>query len=295
MSLCIVFCKYVNKFTYRVSQRKLNKFHDLVAQPKKLIFITFVACKAVGVPTPITHLQRHFRGYNINAKFLKGGLRIKQLKYFRYRYFTLFVTLFLTNNTPSGGYKLLVTSYLSSLQTQIDLSAKMLSCKGTTEIPKLLLITKTIIHLGLFVAFVSLSILALLDFLSYETTYRISREDRNMSLPSFTLCAYSRKGIFDKNQLANGAMGNGESLPMPITFILSEQIGQDPLRRMDLTNSSTLEDYFNVTYKKTWSFACKTDFNSKDACWPCITFNAPTLKAKRSFTEVSSHYIFSRT
>mgnify|MGYP001225281501 CR=1 FL=1 len=196
--------------------------------------------------------------------------------------------------TPMGGSQISCLLPVSTpVQTQLDPSVKMPFCKGTTEASessKLLLITKKIIHLGLFIAFFSLSILALLDFLSYETTFRISREERNISLPSFTLCAYTQtnKGIFDKNQLANGAMGNGESLPLPITFRLLDQIEHTSPRSLDLNNSSSLEDYFNVTLKETWSFACKTDHKSKDACWPCITFNAPTLKTKRIFTEVSS-------
>ena len=107
MCLCI-FCKYVNKFTYRVSQRKWNKFHDLVVQPQKLIFITFVAYKAVGVPTPITHLQRHFRGYNINAKFLKGGPKNKTVEIFQISVF-YFVCYTISDQQHSLG-RLQITS-----------------------------------------------------------------------------------------------------------------------------------------------------------------------------------------
>ena len=167
----------------------------------------------------------------------------------------------------------------------------MTSCHVATKPPTIFSIIKLILHFGLLIAFLALSVLALLDFLTYETTYRVSREERNISLPSFTLCSFNsaaKKGIFDKVKLAEEVMKDAEYFPIPITVQLLDEIEHQTLRIIDLKNSSDLQYYFDVDFKEVWTFACKSLYKSKDTCWPCITFNAPTFEAGRTFNEVSS-------
>ena len=129
------------------------------------------------------------------------------------------------------------------IQIQLGPSVKMTSCQAATKPPTIFSIIKQILHFGLLIAFLAQSLLALLDFLTYETTYRISREERNISLPSFTLCGFdsANEGIFDKVKLAKGVIKDDETFPMPFTIRLLDEIEQQTLRIIDLKNSTDLQ------------------------------------------------------
>ena len=146
-------------------------------------------------------------------------------------------------------------------------------------IVKVLGVIRKIVELTLGIGFLALSILALKDLLSDETTRLISRKHRNVSLPSFTICPHGQSTIsFNATSLANGAMLSLE-FPLSVnTYMESKLNGK--YTHVDLWNSSHLSKYFNTSLQDTWSLQCKIhpSINDVNSCIPCITFRNPIIQ-----------------
>ena len=164
------------------------------------------------------------------------------------------------------------------------------------KILRVTIVAKKGIHLGLFIAFLVLSYLAIKDLLSYATTFKTTQETRDIVVPSFTACIRSSRdgdtSYFDTKSLTEGEMGvrNKTLFPFPFTAELFLKRGNQMIR-IDLANETILRNQLNCTLEKIWSSHCKVYYNKNDTCWPCITFNAPTFKAERTFNEVSSYFV----
>ena len=154
-------------------------------------------------------------------------------------------------------------------------NSRMSCCK----IVKVLGVIRKSVELSLGIGFLALSILALKDLLSNETTRLISRKYRNVSLPSLTICPYAyNTTFFNATSLANGAMLN---LKFPLSVEVHMQSKTDGrITYVDLQNSSHLSKYFDTSVEDTWNLHCKiyptvTNLNS---CMPCIIFRNPDIQ-----------------
>ena len=153
------------------------------------------------------------------------------------------------------------------------------------------IVTKRGIHLGLFIAFLVLSSLAVKDLFSYETTFKTTQETRDIVVPSFTACIRSSldgdTSYFDAKSLTEGEMGvrNKTLFPFPLSAELFLKRGNQ-LIIIDLANETIVRNEFNVTLENIWSSYCKVYYNINDTCWPCITLNAPQVEVD-NFAEVS--------
>ena len=146
---------------------------------------------------------------------------------------------------------------------------------------------KKLIEFGLLIGFLILSILAVNDVFSNQTTYLVSREYKNASLPSFTVCPHGYETTFlNASSLANCAMQKKLPFPMSITTHLqSKENGK--YTAIDLLNSTQLKNYFNTTFEDTWTYHCKIyPATSTDSCLPCITFRNPDLPEDVELTTV---------
>ena len=148
------------------------------------------------------------------------------------------------------------------------------------KVSKVIYVIRKCIEIVLGIGFFVLSILALKDLLSKETTLLISRKFRNASLPSFTACPYATNAKFlNSTLLRNGAMM--KNFPISVSaHMQSKTTGKYTV--VDLLNSTDLLDYYNISYENTWTNHCKiyptmTDLNS---CVPCITFRNPVIMEK---------------
>ena len=160
------------------------------------------------------------------------------------------------------------------------------------KILRVTIVAKKGIHLGLFIAFLVLSSLAVKDLLSYETTFKTTQETRDIVVPSFTACIRpswdGEKSYFDTESLTEGEMGvrNKTLFPFPFTAELFLKRGNQMII-IDLANETTVRNHLNCTLEKIWSSYCKVYYNKNDTCWPCITLNAPKVEVD-NYAEVIS-------
>ena len=144
---------------------------------------------------------------------------------------------------------------------------------------KILGVIKKSVELALGIGFLALSILALKDLLSDETTRLISKKYRNVSMPSFTICPYVyHTTFFNATSLAKGAMLNSK-FPLSVRALMQSKI-DGKYTAVDLQNSSHLSKYFDTSVEDTWNLHCKiyptvTNLNS---CMPCIIFRNPDIQ-----------------
>ena len=146
-------------------------------------------------------------------------------------------------------------------------------------IVKILGVIRKSVKVALGIGFLVLSILALKDLLSEETTRLISKKHRNVSFPSFTICPHSSDTIFfNATSLANGAMLNLDFQLSVETYMQSKNDGK--YTAVDLQNSSQLSKYFNTSKEDTWSLHCKIcpSKTKLNTCMPCITFRNPDIQ-----------------
>ena len=162
----------------------------------------------------------------------------------------------------------------------------------TQKLLNILDIIKKLFIFGLTVAFLTCTTLILTNFFAYQTTYRVSSNKTDLTIPSMTLCYILEnneghkipkgpggpKGI-DKFALSNGAMKDGQSFPLPVSFKLHTQT-MDKLdmdvKSFDLANQTALKEYFNARYDQIWKFTCMSLQNVRsDTCLPCMTLNIP--------------------
>ena len=122
-------------------------------------------------------------------------------------------------------------------------------------------VAKISIHFGLFVGFVLLSCYALKNLLSGKTTFQISHEYKNISLPSMTVCVYSEsnKKVLDKVLLANISADYWSWVYFNLTIRYEN----------DSFVEKPVED-FNFYHTEKY---CKVGIDSNGSCLPCISLN----------------------
>ena len=150
---------------------------------------------------------------------------------------------------------------------------------------------KKLIHFCLFLAFLILTILGLINLLSEETTFLVStRIPSNVTLPSFTICPHASNETFlDKKALAKNLLSK-RKLPFPIdvsAFMQSRMDGQ--YNNFDLMSGEVLKNNFNASFNEIWDFHCKIypPSTNLDSCTPCLTFRNPTFEGQFEFGLVS--------
>ena len=127
---------------------------------------------------------------------------------------------------------------------------------------KVIKATKISIHFGLFVGFVVLSSYALENLLSGKTTFHISHEFKNLSLPSLTVCVISElnKKVLDKDLLAKKDFDYWNWAHFNLS--IRHENGT-------LTSSKTI-DKFNYYFVEHY---CKIYVDLPESCFPCISLN----------------------
>ena len=150
---------------------------------------------------------------------------------------------------------------------------------------------KKLIHFCLFLAFLILTILGLMNILSGETTFLVStRIPSNVTLPSFTICPHASNETFlDKKLLAKNLLSK-RILPFPINvsaWMQSRMDGQ--YTTFDLLSEEVLKNKFKASFHEIWDFHCKIypPSTNLDSCTPCLTFRNPTFEGQFEFGLVS--------
>ena len=143
---------------------------------------------------------------------------------------------------------------------------------------------KKLIHFCLFLAFLILTILGLINLLSEETTFLVStRIPNNVTLPSFTICPHAINETFlDKKLLAMIVLSK-EKLPFPIDVSALMQSQKDGgYTTFNLLSNEILKEHFNATFEEIWDFHCKIypPSTNLDSCTPCLTFKSPAFEGQ---------------
>ena len=145
-------------------------------------------------------------------------------------------------------------------------------------------IFKKLTQAVLFVAFLYMTVRALIDVFSFRTTLIVTKEHRNITfLPAFSVCdnyAYALKG-YDKKNLANGSMviqsfaGN-----FKVRISVDEGNGVTSSTTINLMDNIDIQNELDdVNLLDLWTLQCKPFLKGgKSHCMPCITFNGARFK-----------------
>ena len=156
---------------------------------------------------------------------------------------------------------------------------------------KIISVIKKLFEAVLFVAFLYMTVKALIDVFSNRTILVVSKEHRNItSLPAFSVCEnIMHKSLgFDKKDLVNGSMvmQSFTNFDFRVRLIVDEGNGVESLTNLDLMDDSKIQSNFhNATLADLWTLQCKPFMQGKSRCNPCITFNGAHLK-KQSIESV---------
>ena len=148
-------------------------------------------------------------------------------------------------------------------------------------------IFKKLTQAVLFVAFLYMTVRALIDVFSFRTTLIVTKEHRNITfLPAFSVCdnyAYALKG-YDKKNLANGSMviqsfaGN-----FKVRISVDEGNGVTSSTNINLMDNIDIQNELDdVNLLDLWTLQCKPFSKGKSHCMPCITFNGARFKKEQS-------------
>ena len=138
---------------------------------------------------------------------------------------------------------------------------------------------KKLIHFCLFSAFLVFAILGLIDLLSGQTTFLVSRVSRPVSLPSFTICLHGHNHNLDKNLLSQGTLTK-EKFPFALQTRALLQSKEDARWVVaDLLDADDLKSQLNSTIDESWERHCKIypPRTNLDSCTPCLSFRNPSL------------------
>ena len=157
---------------------------------------------------------------------------------------------------------------------------------------KIISVIKKLFEAVLFVAFLYMTVKALIELFSRRTILVVSKEHRNItSLPAFSVCEniwHTTLG-FDKKDLVNGFMelkSFAVKYNFEVQFVVDEGNGVTSLTNLNLMDNSKIQNNFhNVTLADLWTLQCKPFFQGNSHCIPCITFNGAHLK-KQSIESV---------
>ena len=152
-------------------------------------------------------------------------------------------------------------------------------------------IFKKLTQAVLFVAFLYMTVRALIDVFSFRTTLIVTKEHRNITfLPAFSVCdnyVSTLKG-YDKKNLANGSMviqsfaGN-----FKVRISVDEGNGVTSSTTINLMDNIDIQNELDdVNLLDLWTLQCKPFLKGKSHCMPCITFNGARFREQRIETAV---------
>ena len=148
---------------------------------------------------------------------------------------------------------------------------------------KIISIIKKLFLAALFVAFLYLSVKALIHVFSFRTILVVSKEHRNItSLPAFSVCEniWHISMGFGKKDLVNGSMElKSFAVKFEVNLYVDEGNGVTSRTKIDLMDDSNIQNNFhNMTFADLWTLQCKPFILGNSNCMPCITFNGAHLK-----------------
>ena len=143
------------------------------------------------------------------------------------------------------------------------------------EILKVIKVIKWSLHFGLFIAFIVLTSIALLDLISNKTTFHISNQYENQVLPSLTLCTKGDFAELKRILLANNSAtfwSDWATFNISIKFEDGELVTFDPNLG---GHYASLEHYI------------KSDPDMDGNYLLCITLNIDNIKERINWSDVS--------
>ena len=157
------------------------------------------------------------------------------------------------------------------------------------NLTKIFSVIKKLVQSSLFVAFLYMSVKALMDVFSFRTILITTKEHRNVTLlPAFSVCenwVYNVKG-FDKKDLVNGSMVM-QSFKMKFNHINvvllfnGENGGATAMQKFNLMDDLEIQkNLHDVNLVDVWTLQCKPFWIGNSRCMPCITFNGAHLKTQ---------------
>ena len=153
---------------------------------------------------------------------------------------------------------------------------------------KVISVIKKLIEAVLFLAFLYMTVEALIDLFSNRTNLIVTKEHRNITfLPAFSVCEnYVTNAMgFDKKDLVNRSMVL-KSFAVRFHFkvlliIVDEGNGVTSLTNFDLMDSKDIQNNLqNVNLVELWTLQCKPFAKGNSTCMPCVTFNGANLKTR---------------
>ena len=164
---------------------------------------------------------------------------------------------------------------------------------------KIISVIKKLFEAVLFVAFLYMTVKALIDVFSNRTILVVSKEHRNITyLPAFSVCDnifHASRG-FDKKDLANGSMvmqSFAVKFNFEVTLIIDGGNGLSSGTNFNLMDDMKIQNNLhNVTLADLWTLQCKPFFYWASHCMPCITFNGAHLKKHSIELAVVNLYSF---
>ena len=147
---------------------------------------------------------------------------------------------------------------------------------------KIISVIKKLFEAVLFVAFLYMTVKALIDVFSYRTILAVSKEQRKItSLPAFSVCEnylYFNTG-FDKKDLVNGSMVlQSFDMDFHVRTTFDKGDGVIGTFKFDLMEDLQVQKYlYGVNLADLWTLQCKPFTKGKLYCMPCITFNGARL------------------
>ena len=151
---------------------------------------------------------------------------------------------------------------------------------------KVISVIKKLIEAVLFLAFLYMTVEALIDLFSNRTILIVTKEHRNITfLPAFSVCEnYVMKTMgFDKKDLVNGSMVLklfAVRFNFKVSFIY-ERKGVPSITNFNLMDDIEVQNNLqNVNLVDLWTLQCKPFTKGNSNCMPCITFNGANLKTQ---------------
>ena len=140
------------------------------------------------------------------------------------------------------------------------------------------------LHFALFLGFLALSGLALMDVLSGETTINVSRVKHEYitTFPSFTICT---RHELNSTQLKNGTLNQ---FPLEMELQINATVWNPKEQQINMMNESQFMNFFEgaryVQCKPYDPFDDDKYDNNSDMlpfCVPCLVFNIASIKVKK--------------
>ena len=141
---------------------------------------------------------------------------------------------------------------------------------------------KKLFQIALFVAFLYMTVRALIDVFSNRTELIVTKELRNITfLPAFSVCEnwVSLEKGFDKKDLVNGSMVlQSFDMDFIVWITFDNGNGVTGVYKVNLMKDFHVQKFlYDVNLVDLWTLQCKPFIKGKSHCMPCITFNGARL------------------